>query len=382
MSVVEAGADTISPSVISRSRSAWQDPAESDRRSADVTILVPAHNEADRLPATLTGLFAQTVRARRVIVVADNCTDATEDIAAAAGAEVIETVGNREMKAGALNQVLAGLLPAARPDAYVLVVDADTVIAPHFIESAIECLADPAVGAVGGVFVGEQGSGLLGLLQRSEYARYARAVGRKKGVAMVLTGTSTMFRVAALQRVVAERGRRLPGRRGSVYNSDSLTEDSEMTVALRSLGLRTRSPRACLVTTEVMPTPSTLWRQRVRWYRGALDNIRIYGVRRSTAPYIAQQVGLAAAVLAGALYLAVLAAAVVLGGFRITAFWSAIGGLFVLERLITARRAGPLAMLVGFVLVIEMAYDLFLQAAFIRSVVAIWRRQSATWDAA
>ena len=44
-------------------------------------------------------------------VLADNCTDATVEVARTHGVEVVETVGNTEKKAGALNQELARLLP-------------------------------------------------------------------------------------------------------------------------------------------------------------------------------------------------------------------------------------------------------------------------------
>jgi hypothetical protein len=76
-----------------------------------VTVLVPAHNEEVSLPATLASLREQTRPPERVIVVADNCTDSTVALAEAAGAEVVESVDNTHKKAGALNQVLARLLP-------------------------------------------------------------------------------------------------------------------------------------------------------------------------------------------------------------------------------------------------------------------------------
>ena len=45
----------------------------------------------------------------RVVVIADNCTDATVEVAREHGVEVVETVGNTEKKAGALNQQLRRL---------------------------------------------------------------------------------------------------------------------------------------------------------------------------------------------------------------------------------------------------------------------------------
>src|SRR5262245_49258519 len=55
-----------------------------------VTVLVPAHDESRGILATIEGIKAQLVAGDRIIVVADNCTDDTAAVAAAAGAEVIE----------------------------------------------------------------------------------------------------------------------------------------------------------------------------------------------------------------------------------------------------------------------------------------------------
>jgi biofilm PGA synthesis N-glycosyltransferase PgaC len=45
-----------------------------------LTVLIPAHNEAASLPSTLASLIAQSQPPQRIIVVVDNCTDATADI--------------------------------------------------------------------------------------------------------------------------------------------------------------------------------------------------------------------------------------------------------------------------------------------------------------
>ncbi|WP_427172541.1 glycosyltransferase [Arthrobacter sp. 92] len=58
-----------------------------------VTVLIPAHNEAAQLAATLYSLGRQTREASRVVVVADNCTDDTAAIGFACGAEVIRASG-------------------------------------------------------------------------------------------------------------------------------------------------------------------------------------------------------------------------------------------------------------------------------------------------
>jgi biofilm PGA synthesis N-glycosyltransferase PgaC len=117
-------------------------------------------------------LGRQTVPPDAVWVIADNCTDATADVARDHGADVFTTVDNQHRKAGGLNQLLARLLPTmGRLDA-VLVMDADTVMVEDFIERAVaELDAVPELDAVGGVFVGDDAPGLLEQFQRNEYLR-------------------------------------------------------------------------------------------------------------------------------------------------------------------------------------------------------------------
>ena len=147
---------------------------DDDDESVRVTILVPAHNEEFSLPVTLAALQKQTRAPDRVIVVADNCTDRTVEIALEMGYEAIESVDNEHKKGGALNQALARILPESGPRDVIMVMDADTSLSPRFLEVGAEkFLEDPELSAVGGVFYGEDGNGLIGQFQRNEYARYS-----------------------------------------------------------------------------------------------------------------------------------------------------------------------------------------------------------------
>ena len=257
-----------------------------------LTVLVPAHNEALTITATLQSLWGQTRPPDKVVVVADNCTDDTADLAREHGADVFTTVGNTEKKAGALNQALSEMFRDVNAGDVAMVMDADSVIVPGFLETAMGRLeADPDLIAVGGVFYGEGGAGLVGQLQRNEYTRYQRDISRRQGRVFVLTGTASLFRAYALKAVADSRGELLPGDPGQVYDTLALTEDNEMTLSLRSLGAKMVSPMQCRVVTEVMPTWRALWRQRMRWQRGALENIGAYGLTRATLRYWLQQIG-------------------------------------------------------------------------------------------
>ena len=104
-----------------------------------------------------------------MLVIADNCTDDTVQVASDHGVEVVETVANQEKKARALNQQLKRLLPGTDERDVILVMDADSTIAPDFLEDGLRRMEeDPALTAVGGLFDGEPGYGLIGQFQRTE----------------------------------------------------------------------------------------------------------------------------------------------------------------------------------------------------------------------
>src|SRR3954471_19642842 len=165
--------------------------------SPRVVCLIPAHDEGDRIAAAIASIAFQV---NAVTVVADNCSDDTAVVAELQGAAVFTTVGNTHKKAGALNQCLATMLSELHADDFVMVMDADSTVAATFVADALASFTD-GVGAVGGVFYGEGGSGLVGHLQRNEYQRYAREIARKGDRAMVLTGTATIFRASVLPEV-------------------------------------------------------------------------------------------------------------------------------------------------------------------------------------
>jgi cellulose synthase/poly-beta-1,6-N-acetylglucosamine synthase-like glycosyltransferase len=337
-----------------------------------ITVLIPAHNEQDRIGAALKSLAQQSRLADRVIVVADNCTDDTVATAQRLGAEVVESVENRHKKAGALNQALAALLPLMAEHDTVLVMDADSAIVPTFLETAAKTLhRDRKIGAVGGIFLGEPGAGLLGELQRNEYARYQRQIARRGGDALVLTGTATLHRVDVLTRLLESRGQ--------VYDTSALTEDNEITLAIKSMGLRCVSPPECIVVTEVMPSWRDLWKQRLRWQRGALENLRAYGLTRVTRPYALQQAGMAFGVLAMWLYLVYTGYIVTSGQFGLHPIWTPLGLIFVAERVVTVWHRGARGRLLAAPLVVEWVYDLFLQGVLMRSALDIALRKPATW---
>lgn len=93
-------------------------------RRPSVAIVIPAHNEALLIARTLRTISPQLVESDRLLVVADNCSDDTARIAAAAGGEVIERIDpERRGKGYALDFGVRHL--ERNPPEVVLIVDAD-----------------------------------------------------------------------------------------------------------------------------------------------------------------------------------------------------------------------------------------------------------------
>jgi cellulose synthase/poly-beta-1,6-N-acetylglucosamine synthase-like glycosyltransferase len=346
-----------------------------------VTVLIPAHNEEASLPSTIASLQSQSHPPERIVVVADNCTDATVARARSAGVEVFESAGNTRKKAGALNQALRLVLPAQGPNDVIMVMDADTRLDDGFLAAAVRRFSDDrGLMAVGGLFYGEQGHGLLGQFQRNEYIRYSREIRRRRGRVFVLTGTASIFRPVALRTIADQRGRSIPGTRGDVYDTAALTEDNELTIALKSLGALIISPVQCTVVTELMPTWSSLWAQRLRWQRGALENIGAYGVTPQTLRYWAQQFGIGYGVIALGSYLLLIALMVLsLDAWIWFPFWLGLGALFMIERVFTVWKGGWRARLLAATLFPELFFDMFLNIVYVKGIIDISLGRTASW---
>src|SRR3954449_10942269 len=59
--------------------------------TGSVCVVVPAHNEEETIARTITALLKQTRRPDRIVIVADNCTDRTVEIARSFGKRATAT---------------------------------------------------------------------------------------------------------------------------------------------------------------------------------------------------------------------------------------------------------------------------------------------------
>jgi glycosyltransferase involved in cell wall biosynthesis len=98
-----------------------------------IAIIVPAHNEALGLPETMRSIQPQLTLQDRLVIVADNCTDNTAEVARSLGAIVLERFNQDERGKGfALDYGMQYLKD--EPPQVVMIIDADCVISEQLID--------------------------------------------------------------------------------------------------------------------------------------------------------------------------------------------------------------------------------------------------------
>ena len=237
------------------------------RRTAKLLVLIPAHNEEDSIGNALNALLTQTRVPDRIVVIADNCTDKTEQIARRfRGVTVMRTVGNTERKVGALNQ---GWLRWQAGYDYVAGIDADTILAPDCLQQLeAELAVTPRPGGVMARYTFDQRLGssamarLLIRMQRLEFASWTADALRRNRKTYVLGGQASLFSNEAL-RAVAERNLT----RGP-WDTSTQVEDMQLTGDLKAMRYSANVSVNARAYAGPMLTVRALWAQRRKWDEG------------------------------------------------------------------------------------------------------------------
>ncbi len=243
------------------------DSASATAPRSRFAVVVPAHNEEVGIARTVQSLLGVDYPAGQfqVIVVADNCTDATAQQAEAAGATVlVRDEPDRRGKGYALTHAFDEVLSAAKSDA-VVVVDADTSVSPNLLrafDARLRAGAE-AMQAHYGVRDSDQ-SWRTRLVQLGLTLFHGvRSSAREAlGVSCGLRGNGMCFDVALLRRVP--------------HAAYSIVEDLEYGITLGLAGVRVHYVEDAKVSGD-MPTSSQASRsQRARWEGGRREVTRRY----------------------------------------------------------------------------------------------------------
>jgi cellulose synthase/poly-beta-1,6-N-acetylglucosamine synthase-like glycosyltransferase len=235
-----------------------------------VTVLVPAHNEEDRIAETIDSLLTQP-NLHSVVVINDGSKDATGEIAdryARAYPDIIQVIHREKPsghKAGALNTALRSGLPMAE---CVAVIDGDTILHEGAFARMLVHFFDPKIGGVGARVV----SGTL--LEEVSFAYRAKdgenTIGHwlakpaqcHVGALLVSAGCCTILRKEVFDLI-------------GYFKEGTSAEDMELSWRVSTICDLAYEPSAICYSAEP-PTVGVYVRQRVRWTTGFLECYKMH----------------------------------------------------------------------------------------------------------
>lgn len=227
-----------------------------------VDILVPAHNEAAGINATLQSLLPQLLGQDRLIVIADNCDDETATIARQKGVTVIERQEPEcRGKGYALDYGLQFI--ATTPPDVVVMVDADCIVEPDTIDKLTYFCAATAC-PVQAVYLLEQPLNPSPKDLVSAFAFTVKNLVRPQGLARLgkpclLTGTGMAFPWSVIHKASLSTG--------------DIVEDMKLGIDLAIAG---HPPKYCFDArvTGILPQQAHAAKsQRTRWEHGHLQTL-------------------------------------------------------------------------------------------------------------
>jgi cellulose synthase/poly-beta-1,6-N-acetylglucosamine synthase-like glycosyltransferase len=239
-----------------------RDALEKNANRPRVAILVPAHDEASTIGATLRGLRKQLLDGDRLVVVADNCSDDTAAAAAGEGTEVI--LRNDRSRRGKGYALDFGVRHLERdPPEVVLVIDADCLVAPGAVDRLASACAASAR-PIQALYLIQAPPGAGVKVRIAEFAcmlkNRMRATGLYRlGLPCQLLGTGMAFPWTCMSAITLATGH--------------LVEDLKLGLDLAAAGAPPLLCPEALVTSYFPSSEEGLASQRTRWEHGYLGVI-------------------------------------------------------------------------------------------------------------
>jgi cellulose synthase/poly-beta-1,6-N-acetylglucosamine synthase-like glycosyltransferase len=287
-------------------------------QSSRVAILVPAHNEEFGLNATLTTILPQLNSHDRLVVIADNCTDATPEIARKAGAIVLERQDLTQIGKGYALDYGVRYLAADPPDV-VIVIDADCHAQPDAI-ARLKRMALTTGRPAQATYLMEKPAVPSSKDAVSAFAFTVKNLVRPLGLSQLnlpclLTGTGMAFPWAAIRSVSLANGH--------------LVEDMKLSLDLTIAG---HAPVYCPEARVIGSLPQqerAARSQRTRWEHGHLQAIKLYVPLLLKAALEKQRPEALALALELCIPPLALFVTAWLGLAIVTAAWGAVSGLWI-----------------------------------------------------
>jgi cellulose synthase/poly-beta-1,6-N-acetylglucosamine synthase-like glycosyltransferase len=225
-------------------------------------VLIPAHNEESVIGRGLEAINAEKRARDLVLVVADRCTDATASIARRFGAHVLERGPGETPGRAAARQAGLEHARALEWDAVVML-DADSVIAPGFFDTCERALASGA-DAVQARSESKRGRTLATEASLAAFALQGVTIPRGRdrlGLSVRLRGTGMAIR----RPLALEHRFRAPASEDLVFTLDLILD-----------GIRCRHVETARLQSEGESSWSTFGGQKLRYEAGRMAAARAY----------------------------------------------------------------------------------------------------------
>lgn len=228
-----------------------------------VSVIVPAHNEEDSIERTIKSLLNLDYPKNKleIIVVNDESKDNTVNVIKKF--KNIKLINNKHKGIGKASAVNKGISIAKGE--FIAIVDADSGVSRNSLKNALTYFSGEKVGGVITPIKVIEVKNLYRGLQKIEYTFTAM-------IRELMSRVNTLY---SSHGVLSLFKRDLIKKLGG-FDENNLTEDLEIAMRLKANGYDIRMASNALTYTRVPSGFWDLWRQRVRWYRGFMQNIVKY----------------------------------------------------------------------------------------------------------
>jgi len=238
------------------------------KKQVPVTFIVPCYNEESSVTKTIESIKSLDYSQKliSIIVVNDGSKDKTWEIMQKYNSDTQVLLLNKEN--GGKHTALNFALPYVTTE-FVCSFDADTSIVSDALTNALVYFQeDPNLSALGGSVLIEEPKTIVQRAQSIEYQMFSytkKMLGLLGGV-LVVPGAFSMFKKDALEKVGA-------------YRAGHLLEDLELTYRMQMSGLKVDHSHNAFVYTKGPTSLKALFKQRLRWSYGYINNT--YDYRRA-----------------------------------------------------------------------------------------------------
>lgn len=230
-------------------------------RFPSLTVLVPAYNEARNIAKCLDSVLAIDYPGLKVMAINDGSTDGTREIISSYEKKGLKLINKKHGgKADSLNHALKHVKTEL-----FMCMDADSYPTKDCAKKMVGYMEDSGVAGVSPALKIEK---VDTLMQKIQWVEYVFSIFLRKMFSIfqcqyVLPGPGSIYRT----QLIKELGG---------FDRESMAEDMEIAFRLQNRKYGIENSINAYIYTHAPETFRELFRQRVRWYRGYLRNIRKY----------------------------------------------------------------------------------------------------------